>query len=59
MMEGAMPIAEWIAVEQTPGPETHGSNTPDSGLFVIALLAVVVGFVVLMSIRASAKGAKR
>jgi len=52
-----MPIAEWVAGAQTGGPETLVSNPPGAAYFAIALVAAVVGLLVFVFIRTSARRA--
>jgi cation transport ATPase len=49
-----MSIVEWVAAAQTGAPGSQTSNSPASGYFVIALLAVVLGLVVWIYIRVNA-----
>jgi hypothetical protein len=49
-----MSIAEWVAAVQVGGTRPEPS-TPAEEYFVIALIAVVVGLVVLVFIRSSAQ----
>ena len=50
-----MSIAEWVYALQPNGPESPTSNPPATGYFVIALLALVLGLVVLIFIRTSSR----
>jgi FtsH-binding integral membrane protein len=50
-----MSIAECIAAVQANGPESQASNSPATMYFVIGLVAVVLGLVVVIFLRASAR----
>jgi len=54
-----MTMVEWVAATQTSGPGPQPSNPVSSEYFVIALVAVVLGLVVWIFIRSSAKKSKR
>jgi|HubBroStandDraft_3_1064219.scaffolds.fasta_scaffold1553909_1 hypothetical protein len=54
-----MPIMEWLAAVQFNGPESQPSNPPAAGYLVVAVIAVVMGFVVCVFIRSSARRSKQ
>jgi cation transport ATPase len=54
-----MSIMEWVAAVQFNGPESQSSNPPAAGYFVIAVIAAVLGFVVWIFIRSSARRSKQ
>jgi hypothetical protein len=50
-----MSLAEWVAAAQATGGQSQTANTPGSMYFIIALVAVVLGLVVLIFVRSSAR----
>jgi hypothetical protein len=47
-------MIEWVAAVQTSSPESQSSNSSAIEYFVVVLLAVVVGLIVRVFIRANA-----
>ena len=54
-----MSIAEWLAAVQTSVTDTKPSNPIADQYIVFAILAVVLGLMVLIFIRASARRSSR
>lgn len=54
-----MSIIESVAAMQASGLESQSSNSPGALYFAIALVAVVLGLVVLVFIRTSGRGSPR
>lgn len=54
-----MSIAEWMASVQAGSGGSLPSNPPAAGYFLIALMAVVLGFMVLVLFRSSARRSPR
>jgi ammonia channel protein AmtB len=54
-----MSIIEWVAAVQFNGPESQPSNPPAAAYFVVAVIAAVMGFVVWIFIRSSARRSKQ
>jgi hypothetical protein len=54
-----MSIMECVAAMQFNGPESQSSNPHAAGYFVIAVIAVVMGFMVWIFIRSSARRSKQ
>jgi hypothetical protein len=50
-----MSMLEWVAAAQASGTESQSSNSFAIGYFVVALLAVVLGLIVWVFIRANAR----
>lgn len=57
--KGKMSIIESVAAMQASGLESQSSNSPGALYFAIALVAVVLGLVVLVFIRTSGRGSPR
>lgn len=50
-----MSIAEFASVLQTNGKLSQNTNSPTAEYFVIALVAIVLGMVVLILVRTNAR----
>jgi hypothetical protein len=55
----AMPIAEYVASVQTNGPESQTSNSSAGLYFALALVAVVLGLLVVVFIKTSMRRSSR
>ena len=56
---GTMPFVECLIALQANNSPSHPGNSPGAMYFVIALLAMMVGLIAWIFIRASARRAKR